>query len=96
MYEPDPDGSFSKCGFRISAAHVRLKHLQEFYGLRACRFQNVALSLAPRTFVYNKCESFTDRGRFLFSKCGFRLSTAHIPFQNLQEFDGLKAVLLKM
>eukprot|EP00959_Pyramimonas_sp_CCMP1952_P346460 7256353-Pyramimonas_sp.AAC.1 len=28
-------GSFPKCGSRLSAAHIRFQHLQEFRGLRA-------------------------------------------------------------
>eukprot|EP00959_Pyramimonas_sp_CCMP1952_P217317 4545237-Pyramimonas_sp.AAC.1 len=43
--------SVSKCGSRISAAHIRFKQLQELHGLRAVPFQNVALALAQRTFV---------------------------------------------
>eukprot|EP00959_Pyramimonas_sp_CCMP1952_P269777 5639985-Pyramimonas_sp.AAC.1 len=44
-------GAFSRCGSRLSAAHIRLNNLQEFYGLRAGRFQNVMIALAPRKFV---------------------------------------------
>eukprot|EP00959_Pyramimonas_sp_CCMP1952_P392405 8222774-Pyramimonas_sp.AAC.1 len=47
-------GSFSKCGSRFSATHIRFKHMQEFHGLRAGRFQNAALAaLAPRALVLN-------------------------------------------
>ena len=45
---------FSKWGSRLGAAHIRLKSLQQFHGWRAGRFQNGALTLAPRTFVLNK------------------------------------------
>eukprot|EP00959_Pyramimonas_sp_CCMP1952_P452520 9466723-Pyramimonas_sp.AAC.1 len=44
-------GWFSTCGSRLSAAHIRFKNGQELHGLRASRFQNAALALAPRTFV---------------------------------------------
>eukprot|EP00959_Pyramimonas_sp_CCMP1952_P292752 6122729-Pyramimonas_sp.AAC.1 len=44
-------GSFSTCGYRLSAAHIRLNELQEFHGLRAVPFQTLALALAPRKFV---------------------------------------------
>eukprot|EP00959_Pyramimonas_sp_CCMP1952_P219489 4589516-Pyramimonas_sp.AAC.1 len=40
--------SLSKCGSRLSAARIRFQKLQEFTGLTAGRFQNVALALAPR------------------------------------------------
>eukprot|EP00959_Pyramimonas_sp_CCMP1952_P368214 7713023-Pyramimonas_sp.AAC.1 len=53
-------GWFSKCGPRLGAAHIRFNTLQELHGLEAGRFQNVALALAPRTFVLNICKSFTD------------------------------------
>eukprot|EP00959_Pyramimonas_sp_CCMP1952_P435577 9120887-Pyramimonas_sp.AAC.1 len=52
-------GSFSKCGSRPSTAHI-FQELQELHGLRAGRFQNVVLALAPRTFVLSICKSFTD------------------------------------
>eukprot|EP00959_Pyramimonas_sp_CCMP1952_P372697 7804439-Pyramimonas_sp.AAC.1 len=42
-------GSFSNCGFRLSA-HIRCSNLQEAHGLRADRFQNVAPASAQRTF----------------------------------------------
>eukprot|EP00959_Pyramimonas_sp_CCMP1952_P039010 817130-Pyramimonas_sp.AAC.1 len=42
-------GSFSQCGSRLRAAHIRLQSLQELHGLRAAPFQTVALSVAPRT-----------------------------------------------
>eukprot|EP00959_Pyramimonas_sp_CCMP1952_P382817 8021517-Pyramimonas_sp.AAC.1 len=45
-------GSFSKCGYRLSAAHGRLKHCKSLlHGLRVSRFQNVALALAPHALV---------------------------------------------
>eukprot|EP00959_Pyramimonas_sp_CCMP1952_P085337 1784491-Pyramimonas_sp.AAC.1 len=50
-------GSFSNCGYRLGAAHISLNKLQELHGLRAGRFQNVALVLAPRTFVLNNAGS---------------------------------------
>eukprot|EP00959_Pyramimonas_sp_CCMP1952_P339965 7119744-Pyramimonas_sp.AAC.1 len=42
---------FSKYGSRLKAAHIHYVGLTKFHGLRAARFQNVALALAPRTFV---------------------------------------------
>ena len=42
--------SFSKWGFRLSAAHIRLKRLQQLHGWKAYRVQNWALAPAPRTF----------------------------------------------
>eukprot|EP00959_Pyramimonas_sp_CCMP1952_P140556 2941227-Pyramimonas_sp.AAC.1 len=54
------DGSFSKCGSCLNAANTRFEHLQEFHGSRPVPLQNVALALAPRTFVLNRCKSFTD------------------------------------
>eukprot|EP00959_Pyramimonas_sp_CCMP1952_P431289 9032848-Pyramimonas_sp.AAC.1 len=45
------NGPFSICGSRLSAAHIRFKHLQELHALRAGGVQNVALALARRTFV---------------------------------------------
>ena len=42
-------GSFSTCGSRLGAAHIRFKHLQQFPGSRPVPFQNVALALPPRT-----------------------------------------------
>eukprot|EP00959_Pyramimonas_sp_CCMP1952_P336435 7044751-Pyramimonas_sp.AAC.1 len=57
-------GSLSKCGSRFSAAHIRIQHWQEFRGLRAAGFQNVALALAPRACCLQFCKNFTDLGRF--------------------------------
>eukprot|EP00959_Pyramimonas_sp_CCMP1952_P223208 4666388-Pyramimonas_sp.AAC.1 len=51
---------FSKCGSRLSAAHIRLNKSQELHGLRAGGFPNVALAFAPRTFVLYMYKSFTD------------------------------------
>eukprot|EP00959_Pyramimonas_sp_CCMP1952_P097840 2045015-Pyramimonas_sp.AAC.1 len=53
-------GWFSKYGSNLSAAHTRFKDLQELHGLRAGGFQNVALAMAPRTFVFKISKSFTD------------------------------------
>eukprot|EP00959_Pyramimonas_sp_CCMP1952_P193185 4039899-Pyramimonas_sp.AAC.1 len=56
-------GSFSKCGSRLRAAHIRFKTLQELHGLRVVPFQHAALALvalAPRTFVFKNYKSFTD------------------------------------
>eukprot|EP00959_Pyramimonas_sp_CCMP1952_P069474 1449983-Pyramimonas_sp.AAC.1 len=54
-------GSFSTCGSRFSAEHIRFfLNLQELHGLRAGRSQNVALALAPRKFALNICKRFTD------------------------------------
>eukprot|EP00959_Pyramimonas_sp_CCMP1952_P296928 6211839-Pyramimonas_sp.AAC.1 len=44
-------GSFLKCGCRLSAARIRSKYVQELHGWRAAHVLNVALALAPRTFV---------------------------------------------
>ena len=41
------------------------------------RFQSGALALAPRTFVFKVCRSYTDGGR-PFSKWGSRLGAAQI------------------
>ena len=46
---------YSKCGSRLSAAHIRFNNLQQFHGSRGCVTQNVALDLAPRTFVLTIC-----------------------------------------
>eukprot|EP00959_Pyramimonas_sp_CCMP1952_P075698 1582368-Pyramimonas_sp.AAC.1 len=37
-------GWFSKCASCLSAAHIHFGHVPEFHGLRAGRFQNVALA----------------------------------------------------
>eukprot|EP00959_Pyramimonas_sp_CCMP1952_P013595 286893-Pyramimonas_sp.AAC.1 len=37
-------GSVSKCGSRLSAAHISFKHLQAIHGLRAAPFHNVVLA----------------------------------------------------
>ena len=58
-------GSFSKRGSRLCAARG-LQSLQQLHGWRAVPFQNGALALAPRTSVLNICNSYTDRGRYLF------------------------------
>eukprot|EP00959_Pyramimonas_sp_CCMP1952_P435060 9109974-Pyramimonas_sp.AAC.1 len=52
-------GSYSKCGSRFSAAQIRVKHSQESHGVRAGRFQTVALALAPCAFVLNICKGLT-------------------------------------
>eukprot|EP00959_Pyramimonas_sp_CCMP1952_P060594 1265625-Pyramimonas_sp.AAC.1 len=46
-------GWFSKCGSRLSVAHIRFQHVAELHGLRARRFQHVDVALAPRTLVQN-------------------------------------------
>eukprot|EP00959_Pyramimonas_sp_CCMP1952_P219670 4592920-Pyramimonas_sp.AAC.1 len=51
-------GSFPKCGYCISAAHIRLREWQELHGWRVAYFQNVAPALATRALVLNICESF--------------------------------------
>eukprot|EP00959_Pyramimonas_sp_CCMP1952_P289480 6054847-Pyramimonas_sp.AAC.1 len=53
-------GSHSTCGVRLSASRIRFRPLQGFHGLRAARFQHVALALAAHTFVQPYCQSFTD------------------------------------
>eukprot|EP00959_Pyramimonas_sp_CCMP1952_P319343 6682355-Pyramimonas_sp.AAC.1 len=50
-------GSFSTSGSRIRATHIRFKDSQELHGLRAGRFQNVAVAFAPRTFLLQHCKS---------------------------------------
>eukprot|EP00959_Pyramimonas_sp_CCMP1952_P016465 349259-Pyramimonas_sp.AAC.1 len=67
-------GWFSKCGYRLSAAHIHFKHLQELPRLRPDGFQTMALALAPRTFFFSRIEGGS------FSNCGSRLSAAHIRF----------------
>ena len=84
-------GSFSKCGSRLSAAHIRLKNLQQLQGSRAVPFQNGALALAPHTFVIKLALVSTIEGGW-FSKLGSRLSAAHIRLKNLQQFQGSRAV----
>ena len=59
-------GPLSICSSRLRAAHIRLEQLQQCQGWRAVGFQNVALALAPRTFVLKLCNSFKDGWRFLF------------------------------
>eukprot|EP00959_Pyramimonas_sp_CCMP1952_P060500 1263946-Pyramimonas_sp.AAC.1 len=51
-------GSLSKCSSRPSAAHILLERLQQLQGWRAAPFQNVALALAPRAFMFNACSRF--------------------------------------
>eukprot|EP00959_Pyramimonas_sp_CCMP1952_P148609 3109099-Pyramimonas_sp.AAC.1 len=63
-------GWCSTCGSRLSAARIRVKSLQEFHGLRACRCRHVALALAPRTFVKHARASRIEDGPF--STCGSR------------------------
>eukprot|EP00959_Pyramimonas_sp_CCMP1952_P190000 3974774-Pyramimonas_sp.AAC.1 len=41
----------SKCGSRLSTTRIRVKDLQTLHGLRSVPFRNVALVLAPCTFV---------------------------------------------
>eukprot|EP00959_Pyramimonas_sp_CCMP1952_P003685 77625-Pyramimonas_sp.AAC.1 len=60
-------GSLSKCGARLSAAHIRFENVQELHGWRAGRFQHVVLALAPRTFVLKNCNGFTHGGRVVFT-----------------------------
>eukprot|EP00959_Pyramimonas_sp_CCMP1952_P428407 8973234-Pyramimonas_sp.AAC.1 len=43
-------GRLSNFGSRLSAAHIRLRKLQELHGWRAGGCQNVALAFAPRAF----------------------------------------------
>eukprot|EP00959_Pyramimonas_sp_CCMP1952_P435277 9114736-Pyramimonas_sp.AAC.1 len=50
---------FSEGGSRLNAGRSRFQTLQEFRGLRAGVFQNVALALAPRVFVFKHYKSFT-------------------------------------
>eukprot|EP00959_Pyramimonas_sp_CCMP1952_P078229 1635123-Pyramimonas_sp.AAC.1 len=57
-------GSFSKCGSRFSAAHIRFQNSQEFHWLRASPFQTVALALAQRIFVLKICSHGLQAGRF--------------------------------
>eukprot|EP00959_Pyramimonas_sp_CCMP1952_P309558 6478318-Pyramimonas_sp.AAC.1 len=52
-------GPLPTCGSRLRAAHARLKHLQELHGWRVGPCQNVALTVAPRTFVLNIRARFT-------------------------------------
>eukprot|EP00959_Pyramimonas_sp_CCMP1952_P100490 2102094-Pyramimonas_sp.AAC.1 len=60
-------GSLSKCGSRVSAAHVRVERSQLFEGGRAGRSQYVFLAVAPRTSVLQVCSSFRDGGPFLLN-----------------------------
>eukprot|EP00959_Pyramimonas_sp_CCMP1952_P373248 7816577-Pyramimonas_sp.AAC.1 len=70
-------GSFSKCGSRLRAAHIQFKQLQELHGLRTVPFQNVALALAPHTFI-ETCANISRIEGGSLSKCGSRLSAARI------------------
>ena len=83
-------GSFSKWGSRLSAAHIRLKTLQQLHGSRAVPFQNGALALVPRTFVLRFCNNYTDGGRPLF-KMGFPPWRRAHRLQNLQQLHGWRA-----
>ena len=68
---------FSNFGSRLSAAHIRLQNIQQVQGWRVVGFQNVTLALAPRTFVL-KFPTVTGMEGGSLSKCGSRLSAAHI------------------
>ena len=57
---------FSKWSSRLGAADILIKSLQQLHGWRADQFQNGALALAPRTFVLEVCNSYTDGGRAVF------------------------------
>eukprot|EP00959_Pyramimonas_sp_CCMP1952_P421220 8823886-Pyramimonas_sp.AAC.1 len=50
------DGSSSKNGCRLSAAHIRLKVGNIFTDGRRIVFQNVALALSPRTLILNSSQ----------------------------------------
>eukprot|EP00959_Pyramimonas_sp_CCMP1952_P153677 3215363-Pyramimonas_sp.AAC.1 len=63
-------GWFSQCGSRLSAAHIRHQHCHAW---RAGGFQNVALALAPHTFVIQTCKNFVGGGCAVFN-CGSRLN----------------------
>eukprot|EP00959_Pyramimonas_sp_CCMP1952_P169378 3538110-Pyramimonas_sp.AAC.1 len=45
-------GSFSKCGSRRNAEHIRSNSLQPLHGWRAGRFQTMGLALAPAHSSY--------------------------------------------
>eukprot|EP00959_Pyramimonas_sp_CCMP1952_P346458 7256237-Pyramimonas_sp.AAC.1 len=73
-------GWFSTRGSRLRAQHIRLKHLQELHGLRVAPFQHVALALAPRTFLFNNCNSFTgSRGQRTRTCVLERFRTMRVP-----------------
>ena len=59
-------GSCSKLGSRLSAPHIRLRSFQQLQGWRAVPFQNWALALAPRTFVFKFSNRYRDGGRLVF------------------------------
>ena len=84
-------GPFSKCGSRLSAAHIRLIHFQQLQGCRAARFENVALALAPRTFGVKACNSYMGGERFLF-KTGLSLEIPSpfmiLELENCNSFTG--------
>eukprot|EP00959_Pyramimonas_sp_CCMP1952_P438890 9188635-Pyramimonas_sp.AAC.1 len=50
----------SKCGSRLSPAHICLQSLQPLKRWRAARFQNVSLASAPRTPVVNVHRNLKD------------------------------------
>eukprot|EP00959_Pyramimonas_sp_CCMP1952_P035383 741296-Pyramimonas_sp.AAC.1 len=45
----------------------------------------MALALAPRAFVIQMCNNFTDGGRVV-SKCGSRLTATHSCLQRVPQF----------
>eukprot|EP00959_Pyramimonas_sp_CCMP1952_P463016 9484209-Pyramimonas_sp.AAC.1 len=89
-------------GSRLSVAHTRFNIMQQFHGIRASRFQAVALAFAPRSFALQVCKvalalarrnylhSFSRDSRILIiivPKEGFRIMRV----QQLRWFSVLKS-----
>ena len=66
---------------------LKLKIVQQLHGWRAAHFQNGALAWAPRTFVLQICNRYTDGGRS-FSKWGSRFGAAHIRLKSSHQLHG--------
>eukprot|EP00959_Pyramimonas_sp_CCMP1952_P173552 3626517-Pyramimonas_sp.AAC.1 len=65
---------------------LKFRSRQQLQNWRAGGLQNVALDLAPRTFVLNKSASVSRMEGEWFSTCGSRLSATHIRFKHVEEF----------
>eukprot|EP00959_Pyramimonas_sp_CCMP1952_P448252 9386214-Pyramimonas_sp.AAC.1 len=71
------------------------KHLQDLRGLKANRFQHVALASTRRTFVLQIRRASRIEGGS-FSKCGYRLNATHTYCKNCKSFADLGRVVFKM
>eukprot|EP00959_Pyramimonas_sp_CCMP1952_P350135 7335884-Pyramimonas_sp.AAC.2 len=79
---------FPTCGYRLCAAHARLKQLQELHGWRAACFQNAALALAPRTLVQTNCKSVKDGRRFRLQNVALAL-VSRTRFESFRTRNGV-------